>query len=344
MNLITSFSSKKSVLLGSLILAFIAIYPNIGYLAHDLKQHNIDSSEYAFNIGYLVYRFVFFWVASYILLFANFKNPDKDNLAKRLQKTFLLILAAYIIYAGIAHLINRLMDCFGSTLILQFIVVWLISGLIGHIYALSARQLKMEEEFEQLKIENLQSRYEALSNQINPHFFFNSLNSLNSLIREDQKELTLKYTNKLSSVFRYILQSEKKGLVNLDEELQFLEAYRYLLEIRYANKITFLIEVEEEDKKLQIPVLSLLPLIENVVKHNIIDSDHPMQITVTTNKNREVVVSNPIHEKTFNDNLKTGIGLTNLGSRFSLLMDKHIRTEDHDGIFKVFLPLKEKTE
>lgn len=332
-------SSKKIILFGGVLLAFIAIYPNIGYLIHDLREHNIQCSDYFFNIGYFFYRFIFFWLISSVLLYVNIVIYNNSGLPKRLRVTFLYILAAYLIYTGIAHLINRLMDCFGSTLIMQFIVVWIISGLIGHIYMMSLQQLKIKEECERLKTENLRSRYEALSNQINPHFFFNSLSGLTSLMRDGDKESALNYTGKLSNVFRYILQSEKKGLVTLKEELHFLEAYRYLLEIRYAGKLLFHIDVNESDRNLLIPALSLLPLIENVVKHNIIDSEHPMDITIEMNDPGELVISNPIRKKIFEEEIKTGIGLSNLSGRFLLLSDKQIRVTSDNGTFRVFLPI-----
>lgn len=338
MELINSLSSRKSLLLGGLLLGFITIYPNIGYLVHDVSHENIAPSEYTFYIEYFIYRFIFFMAASCLMLYVNIKYLYKENLSKRLQKSFLLIVLIYLVYLGIAFLTSNLRDCFGSTLILQFLVIWLISGLTGHIYILSMHQVNMEKEYEQLKVENLQSRHEALVNQINPHFFFNSLNSLTSLVREDQKKQTLEYINKLSNVFRYIMQSEKKGLVSLEEELHFLEAYRYLLEVRYADKISFHIDIAENNREMKIPVLSLLPLIENIVKHNIIDSQHRMVITVRMNEDKEVVVSNPVHEKTFSQE-KTGIGLTNLANRFLLLLDKQIRVESRDGIFYVYLPL-----
>jgi LytS/YehU family sensor histidine kinase len=200
-------------------------------------------------------------------------------------------------------------------------------------------QKHRELEIEQLKTENLQSRYDALSSQVNPHFFFNSLNSITALIREEKKMQTLEYIHKLSEVFRYILQSDKKGLVCLKEELDFLEAFRYMFEVRYANKLSFLIIVsEEKQERLMIPVLSLLPLVENVMKHNAIDSDNPMEISIVLNDNNELIISNSIHEKL--DVLTcNGIGLSNLSERFTMLTTKKITVEKNEKEFRVILPL-----
>jgi LytS/YehU family sensor histidine kinase len=212
---------------------------------------------------------------------------------------------------------------------------------VGHVSYLNSEQIRKEQEIEQLKIEKLQSRYDALTNQINPHFFFNSLNGLTSLIRKKNEENALEYVNKMSDVFRYILQSDKKGLVKLGEELDFVTAFFYMMEIRFANKLVFNINVPCEKRDLKIPVLSLLPLIDNVVVHNIIDSEHKMEVNICLNDQMELSVSNPIYPK-LSPPVTNGTGLKNLENRFSLLMDKQIRIVN-DGIrYAVYLPLKQK--
>lgn len=106
------------------------------------------------------------------------------------------------------------------------------------------RKQQMKLEYEQLKTEKLQNSYNALMGQINPHFFFNSLNGLNALIQSGEKQQTLAYLDELSNVFRYILQSNKKELVTLAEELQFVKAYTYLLSVRYEGKLFFSIQAD----------------------------------------------------------------------------------------------------
>ncbi len=228
---------------------------------------------------------------------------------------------------------------FGSLILFQFFIMCLLGTFIGHIFLLYKEQRNKEQEIEQLKIENLQSRYDALTNQINPHFFFNSLNGLTSLIRKKDNEVTLTYVNKLSDVFRYILQSDKKGLVTLGEELEFVDAFRYMMEVRFANKLVYHIEIDKEKLSYKIPVLSILPLLDNIVVHNMIDSDHKMEVTIRLNEEQELVISNPIYSK-LSSPITNGTGLKNLEKRFSLLMDKRIRVENDSMIFSVYLPLK----
>lgn len=97
-------------------------------------------------------------------------------------------------------------------------------------------QREKEQEIERLRFENLQSRCDALANQINPHFFFNSLNGTSALIRKKNDEKTLMYVHELSDTFRYILQSDRKGLVSLREELVFVQSFQYVMEVRFAQQ------------------------------------------------------------------------------------------------------------
>jgi LytS/YehU family sensor histidine kinase len=214
-----------------------------------------------------------------------------------------------------------------------------MSILLGHLAMLYLKQRKQEQEIEQLKIDNLQSRCNALTNQINPHFFFNSLNGIVALVRKNNNENVLSYVNTLSDVFRYTIQSDKKGLVTLKEEIGFVNSFSYMMEVRYANKLSYDIDIDESKMNLKIPVLSFLPLIDNVIMHNCIDSNHIMKITIRINDKDELIVSNPIYSK-LSSSVTNGTGLINLGNRFSLMLNREIRIEDDGEIFTVYLPLK----
>ncbi|MDR2918114.1 MAG: histidine kinase [Tannerella sp.] len=213
------------------------------------------------------------------------------------------------------------------TVILSVVLIRLVSS-----------RHQMILEFEKLKTEKLQTSYNALMGQINPHFFFNSLNGLNSLIRSGEQEQTLKYLNELSSIFRYVLQSNKKELVTLAEELQFTKAYTYLLSVRYEGKLFFTIHAESSCLLCYLPILSILPLVENAVKHNIISKQYPLQVDIYTDKDKQLVVSNQIQPKT-EENNGSGIGLRNLWARYQMLTGKDISISQHKGYFKVTLPL-----
>ncbi len=257
---------------------------------------------------------------------------------QRFLRTILTAIPTYAFYMLISYLL-RYKSEHTSTITCQFLIIAFVSAFAGHLFMLYARQRKNEQEIEQLKIENLQSHCNALINQINPHFFFNSLNGISSLIRKKNAENTLAYVNTLSDVFRYILQSDKKGLVALEEELEFVESFSYMMEVRYANKLVFDVEVDKAKQNLKIPVLSLLPLIDNVVMHNQIDSEHLMMVTIRMNEEDELVVSNPVYPKLTATETNES-GLNNLGNRFALMVNKDIRVVNDGVMFQVYLPLK----
>ena len=272
------------------------------------------------------------------MLKSNLKHEDCTSFFERLFWNALYVSGGFVVYKLISFFTVSY-DRFLSIIIFQFIVLALLCTLIGYIQMLYHNQREKDQLIENLRVENLQSRCDALVNQINPHFFFNSLNGISSLIRKKNDENTLLYVTKLSDIFRYILQSDKKNLVPLSEELAFIEAFQHVMVVRFANKLTFTIEVPEDKRNLRIPVLSLLPLVENVTVHNIIDSEHRMDILIRLNERMELVVSNPIYPKlTLPDT--NGTGLKNLENRFLLLMNKQIRVESDEDEFQVYLPLK----
>jgi sensor histidine kinase YesM len=323
--------SDKMMIAFCLITGAFIIYPRIIDLTHE--QH-----ETLGHAAFFTYRYLFFCILTWILMRMNLGKHNGLSFATRLLHTFAITAVAYLVYVAISLAISKHVDCFTGLLLFQFVVACLICTFTGHVIALYNKQRDHEREIERLTTENLQSRYAALANQINPHFFFNSLNGLAALVRNGQKQQTLKYITELSGVFRYILQSDKKELVPLGDELKFLDSFRYLQEIRYADKLQFNIHVPDQLKAKQLPVLSLLPLIENIVKHNMIDRENTMKVCVFVNECNELVVANPIYKK-IDDPEQNGIGLNNLNDRFTLLTNKHITVQKTNEHFQVKLPL-----
>jgi sensor histidine kinase YesM len=325
---------KTTIIIFSLVLGIFIVYPNMVKLWSRHSNHISD-------IEFFIFRYLYFCSLIWILLTINIKKWKKSEFATRFFRSLIVSSFAYFIYLIISLSAEKYLDRFSGLLVFQFMVVCLFCSLLGYIYALYQKQIEKELEIEQLKLENLQSRFEALTNQINPHFFFNSLNAITALVRTDKTDTTLEYINKLSNVFRYILNSDKKGLVPLRNELQFLESFRFLQETKYQDKLKFDINIPEDKLDLMIPVLSLLPLVENVVKHNVIDSENPMHVIIKINKDNELEISNEIHEK-IDQPTESGIGLKNLSSRFSLLVNQKIKVKSGEGYFSVFLPLIDK--
>ena len=213
-----------------------------------------------------------------------------------------------------------------------------VSMLYGWVYELNSKQQAVVMENERLKNENLTTRYNMLVGQINPHFFFNSLNSLAMLVREKHDDKALTYIDQLSYTFRYIIQNGQSTLMTLDEELKFIEAYSYLFEIRYADKLFFDIDVDDKYRSWTLPALSLQPLIGNAVKHNTITRSKPFHISIRTEQGW-LVVANPKVPK-IEPEPSTGIGLENLRNRWHLITGRDIEIIDTDKEFVVRMPLQ----
>ncbi|MDE5709145.1 MAG: histidine kinase, partial [Alistipes sp.] len=210
--------------------------------------------------------------------------------------------------------------------------------LYSWIYVLISQQQAVEMENERLKNENLTTRYNMLVGQINPHFFFNSLNSLAMLVREKHDEKALVYIDQLSYTFRYIIQNGQNTLITLGEELDFIEAYGYLFKIRYADKFFFDVDVPDAYRGWMLPALSLQPLVGNAVKHNAITRSNPLRIAVRV-VGEWLEVSNPKAPK-LEPEPSTGIGLENLRNRVRLITGRDIEIIDTAEEFTVRVPLQ----
>lgn len=172
---------------------------------------------------------------------------------------------------------------------------------------------------EKLKRENAESKYQALNNQVNPHFLFNSLNTLTSLIVQSQKQ-SLEFVHRFSAVYRYVLDTSDKTVVEVKEELQFVQSYLYLQEARHGNNLKAFIDIQSEDLNKLIPPLSMQLLIENAIKHNEISNSHPIHLQIYT-KDKSLFIENNYQPRKEKQN-DTGRGLKNLEERYAYLCEE----------------------
>lgn len=196
------------------------------------------------------------------------------------------------------------------------------------------------KEKEELKRESLSAEFETLKNQINPHFLFNSLNTLTSLIEENPKMAT-DFVQKLSGVYRYLLTQKDKETVTLREEIDFVRSYIYLNQIRFGNNLRFHIHIDPSYMDRKIVTLSIQMLIENAIKHNVISQQHPLSISIGVHQGK-VFVKNNLQRKTVM-NESNGIGLNNIIHRYSFLTKEEVDMIDDDVNFYVSLPLLPST-
>ncbi len=197
------------------------------------------------------------------------------------------------------------------------------------------KQQQTALENKSLLAENMKTRFAALKNQVDPHFLFNSLNTLNSLIKIDADKAQ-EYVQKLSHVFRYTLQNQE--VITLEEELKFTDAYCSLMQIRYGESLHFVYNIDKKYHSYHVIPLSLQTLVENAIKHNIVSGKQPLVITLATTARDTIVVFNPIQLKK-NPEEGEGIGLVNLVERYRLMWQKEINIRNTGYIFEVEVPL-----
>ena len=205
------------------------------------------------------------------------------------------------------------------------------------------RTLQLTEASTQLiklQKENLQSQFEVLKQQVNPHFLFNSLNVLTSLIKVDA-DLAEKFTERLSKVYRYVLENKDKDMVPLSTEMEFLKAYVFLLDIRFANKVFVEINFDENAIDAYVVPLALQLLIENAIKHNTFSKKSPLKIKLFIDEQDYLHVINNLQNRDTEMN-STGIGLVNISKRYALLCEKEPVFEVTDSSFIAKIPLINK--
>ncbi|MFD2572019.1 sensor histidine kinase [Spirosoma soli] len=191
-------------------------------------------------------------------------------------------------------------------------------------------------EAQELKKVNLQSQLESLKTQINPHFLFNNLNSLSSLITSDAGQAE-RFLDELSSVYRYLLQQNTRDLCPLTDEIQFIQAYFHLLKTRYTDGIFLETNVEARYMAYLLPPLTLQVLFENAIKHNVISAKRPLTIKLYTREG-SLYVENNIQKKK-NTVQSSQIGLQNIMMKYKLLEHPPVEVHEDDQMFLVRVPL-----
>lgn len=216
------------------------------------------------------------------------------------------------------------------------LIFTLIVSLIYHLIYFFKVNKESEIEKERLKANMASAKFDALKNQLDPHFLFNSLNVLVSTIEENQKS-AVKFTTALSKIYRYILEQKNKQLVPLREELKFGKLYTSLLLVRFEDGLQVSLTDEHFPDELQIVPLGLQLALENAIKHNAASAANPLHIAVEV-ENGYLIIRNNLQVK---NSLKSssGVGLTNLKERYAMVTDRKVETEMDEAYFTLRLPI-----
>ncbi|PWL40167.1 hypothetical protein DKG77_04910 [Flagellimonas aquimarina] len=258
----------------------------------------------------------------------------------------LLPLSAVIYYLALFHFRDTIgIHC--EDPVAEFMSDFLRAGLIGstvvmvNLFYFSMKQKEeMEEQMEHLKKEMLASKYSSLKSQISPHFLFNSLNTLTSLMYED-RDLASDFVTRLASSYRYILDNKEEDLVSLQKELNFLDAYVFMMEVRHKNAVVIKADIKVSPEQFQIPTLTLQMLIENALKHNLYSKEKPLQISITSIENNALAIKNNLRKRVLKHET-TRLGLENIKKRYSYYTNKLVLIREEEDYFEVIVPLLSK--
>lgn len=294
---------------------------------------------YTIMIAFVIWegnRFLLFSLRSY---FDWLNKPVKKIIALLLSVSFYTIPVSALLLIGWYYFFDRghvqWSKVFEATLIIMICVIF-----ITHVYetVFLVKQTETDKvKQEQLERSKAEAELQALKNQIDPHFIFNSLNTL-SYLMEEKPQKARQFNESLADVYRYILHNKERTLVLLHEEMDFVNDYFLLLKIRFENAVQLYIHIDEETKNTWlIPPISLQLLLENAVKHNEFSDESPLIIIIEM-KEGQLVVSNAIHKKPLR-RPSSKIGLQNLDERYRLTTNHSITIHDDEKQFIVSLPI-----
>lgn len=297
----------------------------------------------------MVYTFVIYLSNAALFIFLDKKFAEERFSLKRLIIGFsssipLTVLMIFILRFVDEVLISKISfgdflktQTFGSYF--QTIITTIIISLIIHVIYLYKTYQETRLKEQKVIAGTANARFESLKNQIDPHFLFNSLNVLSSLI-EENPDNAQKFTASLSKIYRYVLEQKDKELVSLEEELSFAKTYMNLLKMRFENSISYDVESNVKIEDAKVVPLSLQLLLENTIKHNIVSEKKPLSIRIYIEKNYLVVENNLQKKEVLSD--RQGVGLQNIVNRYGLISERKVLIEQTSEFFKVKIPILTK--
>jgi two-component system, LytTR family, sensor kinase len=314
----------RTAIISSPLIAAIASLPL--YVIEKLQMEKI-----AILWLFLTFIILLFWIVN-IYIISKINNPNS-------YKRYLVSYAAIIfIQAFNIFLIISLHIKEGDNILFPFIPAMGINTIIlilSNSIIFQFQKESAEIEVEQLKVKNLEAQKQMLLQQLQPHFLFNALSTLKSLIDENPS-LATDYTVRLSDFLRYSVQAKDNEVISLAEELKFTKDYIELQKVRFGDSLACKIEVSETFLTKKVPVYALQTLVENAIKHNAFSDKKPLTIHISTEENQIKVVNNRLAKRL---NSPSGTGLQNLNQRYLMIANTEINIEETDAHFIVTLTL-----
>lgn len=330
-----TLDDRKWRLIGIPLLGF-AIAVMIGYDEFlKLSQH------FLLSVFFSTVLTLTFWEGNrYIIIRMRRLFPEYSQTSKRIAAEAVLAVAYVFFVTFVLNEIYYKPVYNVSVLAIGFrvsivptVIVYLVYEAV---YFFDAWKMNVRKT-ESLMRENVQSQLEVLKNQLDPHFLFNSMNTLAALI-DDENTAAQDYLERLSDVYRYVLVSRNKNTVLLSDELAFVDAYVYLNKIRFRDNLQVIKQLSSTAMARYITPLSLQMLIENAIKHNAASREHPLRIEIREEPGEYLVVENNISAKTILEK-STRVGLQNIINRYSLLTERQVEISRSEEKFIVKIPL-----
>lgn len=335
-----SYNKRYWVILGLAIFSYISTLFTETYTYYRIDlSHSLLTCFFVFTV-FLV------WELNRVIEkgFQAFYNLFKENLPELLIHFVISSILIVLVIIIPFHILSNYI--FKYSLATEIVFIKLILAYVFHLniflnsvnfviyYMKKLRMTQMEaEEFRKM---SLQAQYDSLKYQVNPHFLFNNLNVLATLVHKDQ-EMASDFILQLSKVYRYILQNYEKELVELGPELDFIRSYIFLLEKRFAENIKVQIEVEDKHQKMYVVPVAIQMLIENAIKHNIVSKKRPLNIRIAADENY-LMVENNLQLKEIPES-STHLGLKNINQRYAYIGSRKIEVKIKDEKFIVKIPL-----
>ncbi len=220
---------------------------------------------------------------------------------------------------------------------INMVITVILAILFAQIFRLLLYNYQMRLSNASLLKANAETKFEVLKNQVNPHFLFNSLNTINSLIATD-RQAAIHFVNNMSDVYRYALKSHEVNSVPLQEELQFIAAYTEVLKGRYGNKMQIDMQINPSHQQYRVPPMALQILVENAVKHNVASHNKPLHIRIYSTEAAKLVVTNNRQQRQ-QPEPSTGVGLQNLNQRCRYLSNEPLIIQQTESSFSVTISL-----
>lgn len=333
-------------------LAIAGSLPPIYFHLRELIQDEFVISKSGQDFGFWLLISIIVTVGLSVIVFKEIEwlqkiLPWKKHVARRVMVEFLVTLATVLfgmlilsrltygmhckMFSEKASYLSHLFEELTTGMVLWAILISVTEGV--YFFNQWRTGLVLSEK---LKKEKVESQIEALRNQANPHFLFNSLNVLSSLVHSDPDKAE-EFINKFASVYRYVLNIQDKNLVTLKEELDFLNSYIYLQKIRFKEGLEIEIDLKKEIEEHFVLPFSLQFMVENAIKHNIVSKDSPLKVNIFLKEDKIYVINNI--QLRDNEDETTGMGLKNLQKRYFLLANVMPEYEQKNEEFVVSIPL-----